>query len=538
MQRALEHRSGSKAPSPQIRAALRRLQVDGYRNASRAPEPKLLEPVIEAIRSRDEDLARAVLNAWMASHGALRDRIAEHLASRGMPVPEPPEARFDAFWTCKEWWSECEGLVAADGTADRDSAALMICLLLRRFPSPPQLGSPLFQDWLDTLRDLPPDAPEWQEVDVLVMWMEDLRHANEREILRLSKKEVARICSSLRERFGEELRYLAVDPSPWPGEVKDRPVLAREALSFLNSLEAGLKAYGPIRPQAASRAEEIERSVKRGECEEAILEEVGAWRERLARPDPPDESVSEPGGADAAGEPHVASGAQDAAGAKPEPASGASGDEDGPVMRELAALRDDCARLEEDNRALRAEKADRNEEAGRIRAELSRSRTMEEQWRRAYIEECKARRLDGESVAAAPRDVREAIAQAQRMFPGRLLVKLNSHSNENTPFVNPVEVLDALAWLATEYRTRPGESIADPCPGWFFKQNSSAVTMGQFPDWYQTRVNGTAWELSAHLGKGSSHDPRHTIRIAFAWDGPNERVIVGFVGLHQRNRRS
>ena len=58
-------------------------------------------------------------------------------------------------------------------------------------------------------------------------------------------------------------------------------------------------------------------------------------------------------------------------GAKPESASEASGVEAGPVLRELATLRDDCARLEEDNRA---EKADRNEEAGRIREELSRSR--------------------------------------------------------------------------------------------------------------------------------------------------------------------
>ncbi len=62
--------------------------------------------------------------------------------------------------------------------------------------------------------------------------------------------------------------------------------------------------------------------------------------------------------------------------------------------------------------------------------------------------------------------------------------------------------------------------------------------MGRFPDWYRTRVNGTAWKLATHLGKGTSRDPYHTIRIAFAWDEPNEQVVVGFVGLHQRNRAS
>ena len=32
------------------------------------------------------------------------------------------------------------------------------------------------------------------------------------------------------------------------------------------------------------------------------------------------------------------------------------------------------------------------------------------------------------------------------------------------------------------------------------------------------RVDGTTWRLSEHIGKGSDHDPRQTIRIAFAWD--------------------
>ena len=165
---------------------------------------------------------------------------------------------------------------------------------------------------------------------------------------------------------------------------------------------------------------------------------------------------------------------------------------------------------------------------------------MEEHWRRAYVEERRqARTHDGEALRPEPMgSVREAIAQAREMFPGRLLIKLNSRSNEDTPFVNPTEVFDALAWLATAYRNGPTDRIGETCPGWFYKSSQSATTMGQFWDWYQTRVNGTAWKLSAHLGKGTSRDPHHTIRIAFAWDEQNERVIVGFVGLHQRNRAS
>ncbi len=320
VKRALKHRSESKALSRQRGAALRRLRVDGYRDASRAPRPKLLQPVLDAIRHHDRDLARAVLNHWVDSHGALRDQAAGHLASRGMPVPEPPDACFDGFWTAEQWRSERQALAAAvDEAVDRDSAGLMLCLLARRFPAPPPLVSPLFRDWLDILQDLRPNAPEWEEADTLIKWMEDIRREKERELIGWCREQIAGLCGSLRERFGEELRYLGI---------------------------------------------------------------------------------------------------------------------------------------------------------------------------------------------------------------------------EDTPFANPTEVFDALAWLATAYRNGPTDRIGETCPGWFYKSNQSAPTMGRFPDWYRTRVNGTAWQLASHLGKGTSHDPHHTIRIAFAWDEPNERVIVGFVGLHQRNRAS
>ncbi len=533
VKRALKHRSESKALRRQRGAALRRLRVDGYRDASRAPRPKLLQPVLEAIQHHDRDLARAVLNHWVDSNGTLRDQAAEHLTSRGMAVPEPPDACFDGFWTREQWRSEREALAAAvDEAVDRDSAGLMLCLLARRFPAPPPLVSPLFQDWLDILQDLRPNAPEWEEADTLIKWMEDIRHAKERELLSFCKEQIAHLCRSLRERFDAELRYLGADPDPWPGLVDDRSALIETALPLLIYLEVTFEEYAPIRPQASSRVEELERSVKRGECEDAILGAVDAWRERVAQPDPPEE--------DGTGETPPASGAADRADAETGPAPEASVNEDDSTGREIEALCEDRERLEADNRTLREEKALGDEEAGRLREEVTRSRRMEEHWRRAYVEERRqARTHDGEAVRPEPvGSVREAIAQAREMFPGRLLIKLNSRSNEDTPFVNPTEVFDALAWLATAYRNGPTDRIGKTCPGWFYKSSQSAATMGQFWDWYQTRVNGTAWRLSAHLGKGTSRDPHHTIRIAFAWDEQNERVIVGFVGPHQRNRTS
>ena len=63
-------------------------------------------------------------------------------------------------------------------------------------------------------------------------------------------------------------------------------------------------------------------------------------------------------------------------------------------------------------------------------------------------------------------------------------------------------------------------------------------TKDQFPEWYRTRVDDREYELDMHVGKGTSFDPQNTIRIAFDWDDEGKRVVVGYIGRHQKNRRS
>ena len=528
--RALKHRGKTKGGRRKLNAGLRRLRVDGYRDASRAPHQKLLGPILEEIQLHDDRLARAVLNSWMDSRPQLRDAVAGHLAGRGLRVPEPPDARFESYWTGLGWRQERRALRRTDETLDGEAAGLMLCLVAQRFPAPPPLKSPLLQEWVDLLHELPPVAPEWIEAGSFVEWVEDVRQEKDREMFGWTKDKMARMCAEIREEFDEELKYLGIDPDPWPTALENRPLLASGALTYAIGLGGQLEAYQPIRPQAPSRSEEIERAAERTACEDAILRLVAEWEERMARPEPPDDAVEEARG-DGTGEEPVD---------EPEPASGPTDDEHDALRHEVAVLRDERDRLRENNRGLRSAKDEHDQAAGRLRDELSESRRTEEHWRRAYVEERRrSRRPDDESAPdEGIRSVREAVARARETFPERLLIKLNSRSNEDTPFENPTEVFDVLAWLATAYRNVPHERIAEHCPGWSYKAGQSVTTMGRFRDWYQTHVNGTAWELSSHVGKGNSHDPRYTIRIAFAWDEQSDRVIVGFVGLHQRNRRS
>ena len=535
--RALQHREdcATEGVRKRLNASLRRLHLDGFRDPSRAPHQRLLRPVLDAIERGDHLLAHAVLNAWMKSREALREAVTAHLNSRGIPVPEPPDACFESFWPFDEWWRERTAMTGNEDSPGNEAAELMLCLISRRFPAPPPLESPLLYGWIEELLDLSPDAPEWVEADAFTNWVHDIRRAKHREMFIWCKDAIALGCENLRQQFDEDLRYLDIDPDPWPSEVENRPAFAGPTLQFVSTLRDQLEAYHPVRLQAPSRDEELQRSVERRECEDRILRLVTDWQERKAQPEPPDEPVPE---ADDSGGQRVADDGPGMVDENQQAAFSALKAEHDRVQQDVALLREESDRLREENRGLQSEKTQRDQEIDRLRAELSGSRRTEEQWRRTYVDERRRSRTEGDDGSFTVDSVRGAITLAGKTFPERLLIKLNSKSGQDTPFESPGEVFDVLAWLATAYRNTPPDQIGEACPGWFYKPNQSEPTMGRFRDWYQTRVDGTTWELSNHIGKGKSHDPRHTIRIAFAWDETNDRVIVGFVGPHQRNRQS
>ena len=300
--RALQHRAATKGLRKQLNARIRRLHLDGFRDASRAPHQRLLRPILDAIDRGDRPLARAVLNTWMDSHEALRNAAAAYLADRGIPVPEPPDACFESSWTTDEWLRERHAMTVDDGL-DAEETGLMLCLVSRRFPAPPPLESPYFNEWLDDLWLLPPEAPEWAEVDAFTKWVQDVRLAKHRELFCWLTDAIAEICAEIRMRFDEDLRYLDVDPGPWVDTVEQRPWLAGPAYALVKTLRDALEAYQPVRPQGASRDEEVQRSEPRRLREDDIFGLVAEWEELVAQPDPVAEPAPE---ADAEGDPPAA----------------------------------------------------------------------------------------------------------------------------------------------------------------------------------------------------------------------------------------
>ena len=142
--------------------------------------------------------------------------------------------------------------------------------------------------------------------------------------------------------------------------------------------------------------------------------------------------------------------------------------------------------------------------------------------------------------------VADALDRAVTQSSGRLVESLNSASDRDTPFSAPEEVFDALRFLATTYyESKTGQT---PCAnlnralkerlGWSYNANQSASTVGKYRSQYECKWEGRTYRLEAHVGDGSSKDPRYTIRVAFAWDEERKVVVIGFVGQHQETDKT
>ena len=279
-----------------------------------------------------------------------------------------------------------------------------------------------------------------------------------------------------------------------------------------------------MRPQAASRQEELERSEARRAAEDGILKLTAEWQERMARARQAQDAATAAHGAEPAVE-------------EEEPPAGKQADADPAAIESLTAerdrlqaeletLREENGRLRSSNEELRAESGRRDDETRKLNDLIVRSRRTEEQWRQAYVESRKGRRPDDTPVRID--SVGEAVALARAAFGDRLLIKLNSRSNENTPSTNPAEVYDALAWLATAHCDGNDNRIGEACSGWTYKTSQREESIAKYREWYETLADGKTWFLGAHIGKGTRRDPRHTIRIGFVRDQEDHRVIVGF----------
>ena len=552
--RALEHRGDA---SDSVRDALNSaiansVKLVGFRDASKAPVERLRDAVLEELGYGDSRLAAGVLRAWVESRQDLEDLVTRHLEELDIPA-DGPDFRNRVFphrWDHDEWVKAAESIARSNGDLDEDDVAMMLCYVSGRMPVFPKrvadLESELLTDFLFQLDELPSDAPEWDELPAFARTMTELadRRASERH--RFLAESLAEVLETMRADFEPELRYIGIDLASWNDQAAARPELVPDALDVARKLREELVGYRPVRPQADSREEEAARAAERTEREAGILRIAGEWRSLMSSPpvqsNGPSQADAE---ADERGEPTAAKGqAESAVSTEQHKATLA----DIERLRERdEALRAENDRLAEANAGLESDKRTLDDEASKLKDELARSLEMEQTWYRSYVDAMATGASKPSEPQPEPTTVNEAVARAGHAFPERLVFALNSKSEKNSQFQKPREVFDALAWLATVYyqhRVRPGKTphfdklLKEACSGWSYKAGQTEVTREQFSPWYATQHDGKQYDLVHHLAKGNSRDPKSTIRIAFAWDDERRQVIVGYIGRHQRNRRT
>ena len=563
--KVLEHRDDLKQGArASLDSAIRDgIRIQGFRDASKADASLLGHHVFHASVG-DDRIACSLLRAWMEIEGDLHRIVARHLESAGTAADGPnfKDRRFDETWTVEEWEERVEQLATANPDLDRDAVGMMVCLASGRVPlgdgADLSVSSEVLNEIIDTLGDIEPGEPEWSEIASFVKVVEEI--AKEKALRRTEgqKEDLAAALKDAAE-FREELAYLEIelDPDAWSEEAAERPDRLEEALSLAERLKGGLSSYRDLRPRAESRQQELERAAERTEAEEAVLEIAEQWDQSIRTPDEPAAEAAADGDgpteeaedgpaqqAAAESQALVAQLESDLAGAE-ERCQALQSEADG-LKAQLDSLRSENEDLAGARRSLESHRDQLNAEIGNLRDEIVRLGRQEEQWRQSYIDFRRNEVTEGEG-APDPKSVREAIALAEDSFPDTLEFALNAKSDKNSPFQRPTEVFDALSWLATVYhhhRTNPGKPpqfdrlLKESCPGWSYKPGQTKTTKQRFDEWYFTSVNGRTYTLDAHLGKGNSHDPQNTIRIAFAWDDDADRVVVGYMGLHQRNRQT
>lgn len=558
---ALESRT--QLPSV-VRDALNRsldthVKVDGFRSAGSAPVPFILRQVCELVQS-SQHLAAPVLRAWYETHPDLRSAVAALLEEREIPVrqpdflTEPLEVLFqrspvtDALAACTE---SLQGY-------DQDKVALMVQLMAGKAlvddldatePGPLHVDddlvvSKVLQTALELLAQMPPTAPEWEAaIPEFSASLVNLIATKREE--REAASSLGRVLATIQEEHRGLLEFFQCNTGNWQLEASEPGFPFQKVQEQASRFRDLLDEYAPLHDRAPVAAEELERAKRRMELLPRILETNSVLQRMFNGEDPAPNGEEQESSEDTEpvcnGDSALVRGTFLTAGARD------AGDSAGLFsaippcdIDEYLLLRLEYQDLEQENDDLEHENEGLKSQVKRLEQQLYESRTNQESllWAVAY-------RDNPEETEEVPEldSVGAAVALAKERYPGQLLFQLNAESEaEVSGFKWPDQVWNALRWLATDYFTShlgdlPIPNIDEACReacGMWYKTSQHETTMTQFRESYTTRVNGRAIWLGEHIGKGNSFDPRRTIRIAFDWDRQLQKVVIGYIGQHQR----
>ena len=528
----------------------------------RALPPLLKQHILERIEGNPE-FELLLVEVWAEAEPHLQEAVNQRLDSFDPQSQEGDEVDEEL------WDAQVSMLAAENSDYEEDDILLMtkICFAHAKMKADAARDSgsddtdgdavevkmdtapAALSDVLNRLRMLPAESQAWHE-DILrfAEALNDLISIKDEERNRLSRmledfEELQRLFSSELEFFGRQAADWGIDRLGINRLATSASI--SEAAQKFSELETALANYRAVTERADTIDEERQRREQRHDLEDAIERILSEINDLAQNADTPDDDPAT--GAPILSETEASA---DSAETQPQPQLEAYSE----LQNELNALGGKYESLLSSNRTLEgeitglnADKQTLTEVVAELRDQLRISETKETNWRSAY----EAQMISKDSsvhdpIPAEVESVSQALDLAQARYRDRLVFRLNKKSKRDYDYTRPREVWDALEWLATTYHDSQtgeaqiidlNESIRNTCSGWEYKPNQTDITFNTFREWYTTTKDGKTYELRKHLSKGTGRDA-NVIRIAFAWDEDSERVIVGFVGPHQRSRSS
>lgn len=546
----------------------------------RAPAGMLIRHMAERME-RIPEFAIIVADTWTYSQHKLRDDVHAHLDKLGQRAVEMNDDN-------REFWDEqLAALAAKHGDYEENDVLLMmkICHAAGGPPATdgaaPDASDPAARTTgaltviFDHLNNLPAEAPHWDgEIPRFAQRLTALMGKKDVE-----RKYAASINNDMKEAiaaYADELAFLGANTAGWDAAKLSNSDAIRDTAAALSDLTPLLEKYQPIRAPADNIADERARRQAREELEDAItplttrIDELMRAAESPPQDDAPDDAdAAQPSAEslmDAAGRVSalqaqvmelteskdalqaelrelVKSDAQRQA----QTAELAQSNES--LQAQVAELTQSNETLQGANDGLRSDAQTLKDEMSDLQGQLHISKQQEIAWRNQY-EELAAERAHEDAPEPVPQEfesIEQALELAKKRYPNRLVIRPNKKSEVSNFYRNPGEVWRALEWLATTYYdTQMGkeripdlnESLRQVCSGWSYAGDQTDITVNTYLEWYTTMVDGVRYEVRKHIGKGRTRSANNIIRIGFDWDADSERIIVGYIGPHQRNRKS
>jgi len=538
--------------------------IPGFNNDPlRAVAPLLKQHIFERM-DLDIEFEQIIVGVWADTEPQLRAAVKERIGTLDARIYESDDIDED-FWdaqirllTDKHGEYEEDDILLmtkfcykhAKSQADSHRESTEAAAAAQITPSNPDAVEKSLRELLAALRDLPATHSLWREsVPKFMESVNEVRARKDEELLRVRglTDELNRIQSA----YATELSFFRHGAEDWDTLMLAALLADANGIDKSSRIMAGLEnsflTYRRITGRAKSLSEERERREKRHDLEvtiEGMLNEIDELSHTVAVESEPIPELS--------GE--IQQQAQSEADQQLREELDALKLEHETLVDSNRALTQDADSMGDANRALQGEvtglNADKQalaDEVAELRDQLRISEARETNWRNAYEAEMSSQdAFVPEPIPAAIESVKQALDLAKARYGSRLVYHPNSKSESDYNYRRPKEVWDALEWLAkTYYAVQTGkervidlnESIRNTCGGWEYKANQTDITLNTFREWYETTKDGKTYELREHLAKGTGRDA-NVIRIAFAWDDDSERVIVGYIGPHQRTRSS